>query len=516
MNQNNVRGAERKEEIPPYSRLFVVCSKQLKEDDLRGRFEPFGDIEDLYIPKDRNTGESKGVAYVKYAKTSSAAAAIQELHMKVINPDSKPIKVLVAVNKNESSTQKDNEDRYRRLFIKVSRDITETEVRQHFSEFGHVESVRLQRDKLTDTCKGFAYVQYKSFYNTAKAFEECDRKYKPVFAIPRDDLKRSRNSLDQWNEGNVHFNSFSAPKYHQNAIDRHNIPRTEHNNQEHWNTTLSTDLQDFNTIAVVCSPQVPQKYIKNLFDVVPGMVQCKYSVDTYNGISKVSITYETTSSATYALEKLNNFEFPSGELITVKPDRNPLSRAADNLTDMVNHFKNAVDSGTPDLQHLADVIARASSLIKAATLSSTGQTEQHKQKSNDSFDPSYCNVHLPPPKPMADLNSRVVQRLFIICRPQPPPLSTLQDVFCRFGDLIHVATIPSKTFGFVKYASANSAQEAINTLNGAVVSGIRLKVMEADEKPGKDDNSISNSTEKGDQGENIDYDMETKRMRLDD
>ncbi|XP_045761563.1 RNA-binding protein 45-like [Maniola jurtina] len=501
---NNMRGVERKEETPPYSRLFVVCSKHLKEDDLRERFASFGAIEDLYIPKDRNTGESKGVAYVKYLKTSSAAAAIQDLHQKVISQDNKPLKVMIAVNKNESPTQSDNEDRYRRLFIRVPKDITESEVRQHFLIFGHVEHVRLQRDKVTDTCKGFAYVQYRTFYDAAKAFEECDRNYKPVFATPREDLKRSRNSVEMWNENNGNFNNFNGPKYTQNN-DRNSLSRTDYIAQDIRNNSLSSDLHDFNKIAVVCSPQVPQKYIKKLFAIVPGMLQCEYSEDAYNGISKALITYETANSAAYALEKLNNFEFPSGEIITVKPDKNPLSKAADDLTDMVNSFKNAVDSGTPDLMQLANVIARASSLIKSVSLT-TGHPESRVARSNN-LD---CNVTLPPPMPMVDHNSRVAQRLFIICKPQPPPISTLQDVFCRFGDLIQVSTIPNKTFGFVKYASEKAAQEAINTLNGAVVSGIRLKVMEADERPGRDERV----TETGDQ--NTDYDMDSKRMKLDD
>ncbi|XP_023939242.2 RNA-binding protein 45 [Bicyclus anynana] len=503
MNQSFKRSGERKEETP-YSRLFVVCSRQLKEDDLREKFERFGDIEDVYIPRDRNTGESKGVAYIKFDKTSSAAAAIKDLHLKTCGPDNKPLKVMVAVNKNESPAQNDNEDRYKRLFIKVSREITETEVRQHFSTFGDVESVRLQKDKLTDTCKGFAYVQYKSFYDAAKAFEECDKKYKPVFATPRDDLKRSRNSIDMWQEHNVHINNYSGPKYTPNMKERNYKPKIELKSQHNHNLG---GPQDFNTISVICTPQVSQKFIKNLFDIVPGMLQCDYSMDSFNGISKASITYETTNSAGYAVEKLNNFEFPSGEILTVTPDNNPLSKAANDLTAVVNNFKNAVDSGTPDLLQLAEVIARASSLIKAATQTTTVQTELHSQNSFE--DPSYCNVSLPPPKPMADVNSRVAQRLFIICRPQPPPLSVLIDIFCRFGDLIHVSTIPTKSFGFAKYASVQSAQNAIGKLNGAVVTGIQLKVMEADERP--------TVTERTDRMEIIDDEMDgSKRIKLDD
>ncbi|XP_046968229.1 RNA-binding protein 45-like [Vanessa cardui] len=500
MNLNSqMRGPDRREEKPPYSRIFVVCNKQLREEDLRARFDRFGVIEDLYMPKDRNTGESKGVAYIKYNKTSSAAAAIQELHMKILNNDSKPTKVMVAVNKNESTSQSENEDRYKRLFIKVHRDVNETEIRHHFSNFGHVESVFLQRDKVTEVCKGFAYVQYKRFYDAAKAYEECDSKYKPVFATPRDDLKRSRNSLDF---DNANMNSHTSKKTFNNYNDRHtpqNCPEIE---LKYENS--NSESEDFNIVIATCNPKLPQKYIEQLFNIIPGMVQFQYSWEEFNRISKATITYKEPRNAAYAVQRLDNFEFPSGEILSVKPDKNPLLRATSDLRNIVNNFKHAVDSGSPDLKQLAEAIAKASSLISAAT---TGQPN-----ARESQDLNYCSVNLPPPKPIADSNSRVAQRLFIICKPQPPPMSVLQDVFCRFGDLINVSTIPNKTFGFAKYASMSSAQEAMCTLHGAIVAGIKLKVLEADEKPFSDAHEVN----KNDQSENTDYDMDKKRMRLDD
>ncbi|CAK1548021.1 unnamed protein product [Leptosia nina] len=175
--------------------------------------------------------------------------------------------------------------------------------------------------------------------------------------------------------------------------------------------------------------------------------------------------------AAYAVSKLNDYEFPSGEIITAKPDKNPLAQAATNLKDIVKNFKNSVESGA-DLISLADAIEKASSLIKAAA---KGQSDAEERL-------SYCNIPLPSIKPKSN-TSKVAQRLFIICKPQPPPLAVLQDAFTRFGDFISVSTIPNKTFGFVKYASTESAQQAMKILNGATLCGMRLKVVEADEKP---------------------------------
>ena len=49
-----------KNDDPPNSRLFVICHKSLEEDDLRKAFEKFGKIEDIWVVKDRNSGENKG------------------------------------------------------------------------------------------------------------------------------------------------------------------------------------------------------------------------------------------------------------------------------------------------------------------------------------------------------------------------------------------------------------------------------------------------------------------------
>ncbi|CAG9783353.1 unnamed protein product [Diatraea saccharalis] len=471
-NFQNNRNEDRKEDKPPYSRVFVVCSKLTQEEDLRTPFEKYGTVEDLYMPRDRNTGEPRGVAYIKFSKTSSAAAAIHDLQAKPLKINNKPIKVMIASSKHDSSST--NEEKYRRLFIKVHKDISESEIYDHFNQFGLVDSVYLQKDKVTDKCKGFAYVHYTNFLDAAKAFEECDRKYKPVFATPKDELKRGRNVL----EGLFGFQGDSYSNNSQVGKDYNFIEQK----RDSLSLLPNIPSQNCATVIVTCSPQVPQKYVEKLFNIVPGMIQCQYTLDTYNGFCKAIVTYDNEQSATCAVKKINNFEYPSGEIVSVKLDENPINKAANNLTNIVNNFKNSLDAGNPDLLQLADAIAEASTLIKAAT---TGKIENKSHNLDTPND--FCSVPLPSPRPMANSNSRVAQRCFIVCKPYPPAGSALRDAFCRFGDLIDVCTFPNKTFGFVKYASVRAAQEAIKTLNGAVLCGIQLKVLEADEKPSKDD-----------------------------
>ena len=80
-------------DVPPFSRVFVVCSRNHKEDDIKRAFEPFGIVEDVWMVKDRMTKESKGICYVKYDKASSAALAIESLDGTVIGDEIKPVKV---------------------------------------------------------------------------------------------------------------------------------------------------------------------------------------------------------------------------------------------------------------------------------------------------------------------------------------------------------------------------------------------------------------------------------------
>ena len=78
---------------PPNSRLFVVTSRSIAEDVLRESFSVFGDIQAVWLVKDKQTKESKGICYVKFAKSSQACLAMEEMHGKVLLEGTKPIKV---------------------------------------------------------------------------------------------------------------------------------------------------------------------------------------------------------------------------------------------------------------------------------------------------------------------------------------------------------------------------------------------------------------------------------------
>lgn len=95
VNPGNPGGEKPNSDLPPFSRVFVVCSRNHKEDDIRAAFQQFGVLEDVWMVKDRMTKENKGICYVKYDKASTAAVAIESLDGKTIGTEPKPIKVCV-------------------------------------------------------------------------------------------------------------------------------------------------------------------------------------------------------------------------------------------------------------------------------------------------------------------------------------------------------------------------------------------------------------------------------------
>lgn len=451
---------------PMYSRLFVVCAKGLSENVFSEAFSKYGEIEDIHLPRD-NVGNMKGLAYIKFAKTSEAAYALEAMNLQTLPGSSRPLKVMVAANRSELAN--DDFEKYRRLFITVPKVMTENEIEKEFKNYGHITSIILQKDHKNGDSKGFAYISYAKFSQAAQAFEQCNKMYRAIFAKPKS-LKRPETAFES-------------------RID--NLARTSNSmNSPHFLVPMMNSqvpLDGYTRVIFLCWPQLNQMQVQQLFDLIPGMVTCQYFVDPSQNVGKGTVCYSNSRSAAYAVEKLNEFEYPPGMKILVKPDvpfgtdnnYNHNSNDFNMIPNAVSKLKKAIEyssnSSGPDLVQLAEAIAEASNLIKKAT--GNGSNDVY-----DSNDLSYCSVKLPAPQPLAHIDCVVVKRCFLVCKPSPPPLTVLRDVFCRFGALINVYTLPNKTVGYARYATAKAADEAIKVLHGAEICGVRMKVLQAEEE----------------------------------
>ncbi|XP_045761317.1 RNA-binding protein 45-like [Maniola jurtina] len=456
------RGDKDREDLPVYSRLFIVCDRDLKEEQFREAFSEFGTIEDIRIPCDHNTGKPRGVVFIKFSKTSEAARALEAMNSKVLSNSSRPLKVMVAANRSDIQSDDYSNDKYRRLFLHIPTSMNEDMLEDHFKTYGYIEDVLIQRDRNTKESKGFAYIKYRKFSEAALAYEECERRFRAIFAQPKGSNRRQETAF----ETNINNLATSSTNQNTSLISMMNV-----------------NPRGFTRVNFMCSPYLTQMHVETLFDIIPGLVDCRYFVDLIKNFGKGSAQYSNPVSAAYAVQKLNEFEYPPGQRIFVKPANSKFDAHEKNFSDIpnaVNNLKNAIEStsnsSAPDLAQLAVAIAEASKLIKMAT---TGVSDDNIP---DSTDLNYCSVQLPPTQPLADIDSPVAKRCFLVCKPQPPPLTVLRDIFCRFGNLINVYTLPNKTVGYARYATAESADEAIRVLHGAEICGVRIKVLEAEEE----------------------------------
>ena len=130
---------------PPNSRLFIVCGKNITEDQFKESFGHFGTIEEVWVLKDRNTQEPKGITYIKYSKTSEAALAMEEMNGRCIGSCPRPLKVLIAHSRDQGSRRDMNEEeRLVRLFVVCPKSATEEELKGHFAEFGDIDYVSIE------------------------------------------------------------------------------------------------------------------------------------------------------------------------------------------------------------------------------------------------------------------------------------------------------------------------------------------------------------------------------------
>ncbi|KZT66986.1 hypothetical protein DAEQUDRAFT_758403 [Daedalea quercina L-15889] len=162
----------------PIMTIFVGrLSWNVDNDWLAQEFAECGEVVEARVQMDRNTGKSRGFAYVTFATAEAVEAALQ-LNGKEI--DGRP------VNIDKSTPKPPAERRDARakafgdtqgppstvLFVgSLSWDATEDMLWETFTEYGEVKSVRVPTDRETGRPKGFGYIEFSDVDSATKALE---------------------------------------------------------------------------------------------------------------------------------------------------------------------------------------------------------------------------------------------------------------------------------------------------------------------------------------------------------
>ncbi|CAH1988318.1 unnamed protein product [Acanthoscelides obtectus] len=460
---------------PPHSRLFIIHPKHLTADDFRKHFEPFGTIEDLYVVRERG-GDPKGVTYIKYSKTSEAANAMEKMNKQTLGGD-RPLKVMVAAERDRGSKKDLNEEEtIRRLFVIVPRTIVESELKEKFEKFGEVESAIVLKDRVTKEPKGCAFIKFRKFSDAAKAYEECDRSYKALFAQPKSESTAHYGDSHSSSFGASHSSAYGSSRSMPRSSSNGGIPSLLSSSK----LVPPTDFTDegYNKLIITGSPLLNQDQMWRLFNVVPTMEYCSL---TYEGDGRhptrcvAEVMYNDAAWASYARDKLHGFEYPPGTRLIVRPIPSySHEKKANKRTATVA----ALEKVKPDLMQIAETIKQATSLIQAAGLSPGIILSEKNQKDELMYS---CTVKLPPVEPL--VTGECVARCFIVCNPYALSQNVLRDIFCRYGNLIDVYMVNNKNYGFAKFTSKVSAELCIQNLHEAEINAVKLKVIEAEETP---------------------------------
>uniref|UniRef100_A0A8C4Q762 RNA binding motif protein 45 n=1 Tax=Eptatretus burgeri TaxID=7764 RepID=A0A8C4Q762_EPTBU len=474
---------------PPNSRLFLMVNKATKYRQLWDLFEQFGEIQDIRVLKDRDTQESKGLAYVKFSKASQACRAMEELNGKKLR-DGKPMKILIAQSRT-SHTNRDLEDaELTRIFVMIPKNFTENDLTSNFEEFGEIEYCNVLRDKSTGESKGYGYVRFMRPSQAALAIENSDRRFRAILAEPK--YRLNPNPQGDWHQPpeSMHANFGYDPCFQGvPPIFKNMGPKTLplphfddfgcHPGPPLSNLTSDDSLDFSRWLSVTMDPCITREQLTALFGLIPGLDFCDAQKDVINSCRLGYVRYNNPASAIYAKEKLNQFEYPPG-------------------SPMMIHFAKDVEAATSGENPLrlmalqlvtAQVMAEVSSHFTDRAQPGRGQmvqpqmmqSTQQTRHANGDFETSFTTARLPPKQPLAPMNTPMKERLFVVCSSSaPPPPEALTNAFCRFGNLIEIYMLPSKSYGYAKYADESSAKAAIEALHGQEVCGVRLKVLPAD------------------------------------
>ena len=278
---------KKNDNVPPNSRLFIVCGKSVTEDDFKETFGAFGQVDAVQLHKDRK-GDSKGIAYVKFSKTSEAARAVEEMNGRCLGQHPRPLKVMIANSKEQGNGRECNEEeRLLRLFVVVAKDKAEEELKNYFDSFGTVQYVNIVRDRETKESKGFAYIKFYRLIHAAAAFELCEKSYKAVFAEPRPQRPQAES------HGR---NQLVNPLQHLNNGFR--------NNRTGSSLTSQPGRAESCRLTVTGSSAINEDQLWRLFDLIPGLDYCEVREVCQSAHRIVGLAvYTSPAAAAYARDR---------------------------------------------------------------------------------------------------------------------------------------------------------------------------------------------------------------------
>ncbi|XP_053321370.1 heterogeneous nuclear ribonucleoprotein A0 [Spea bombifrons] len=148
-------------------KLFIGgLNVQTTEDGLREHFETYGQLTDCVVVVNPQTKRSRCFGFVTYSTAEEADAAMAASPHVV---DGSNVELKRAVSR-EDSVKPGAHAKVKKLFVGgIKEDVEETDLLQHFSQFGHVEKVEIITDKMSGKKRGFGFIYFNNHDAADKA-----------------------------------------------------------------------------------------------------------------------------------------------------------------------------------------------------------------------------------------------------------------------------------------------------------------------------------------------------------
>ncbi|XP_048578496.1 CUGBP Elav-like family member 2 isoform X5 [Nematostella vectensis] len=418
-------------------KLFVgQVPRTWEEKDLRPIFEPYGQIYELTILKDKYTGQHKGCAFLTFCSRDACNAAQKHLHEKKTLPGMHhPIQVKPA--DSETKSGEENRDD-RKLFVgMISKHAKEEDLRVMFSPFGTIEELTVLRNA-DSTSKGCAFIKFANRMQAQNAIatmhnsttmEGCSSPLVVKFAdTEKEKLQKKMQHLAAF--GGMAFGGASP-----------GFPLA-------YNPALSQQLQ-----------QVANSGLPTGFGVVPGLNPGILQPGGLGALVAATVMAQQQQQQQGNAIQNNMTSGTSGMGVAGNPTLASLGMA--NMAGLggVNSIGNTVPSMDTISQAYSGIQPYSAAFPTVYNQALYQQTARQPQKEG----PDGSN-------------------LFIYHLPQEFTDADLMQTFQPFGTVISAKvfidkqTNMSKCFGFVSYDNVMSAQNAIQHMNGFQIGAKRLKV----------------------------------------
>ena len=182
---------------PWYSRLLVSGCGDATQDEIKAHFANFGDVEFVDVIRDRDTNQPREMAFVKFAKTSDAAKALEELNGQLLGSEQRPIKVEIATRIGSDRFELPSiSTNCTRIIITCPKTTRIDELTEVFGHWGKVDRAVMIFDRKTEAKTGQAIIIYHKFSHAALAVEECDKSYKASFISQQTQKRKQERKKD--------------------------------------------------------------------------------------------------------------------------------------------------------------------------------------------------------------------------------------------------------------------------------------------------------------------------------